>query len=554
MLDTLKTFSNAIIDKAKTFKGDWSENDQSSPNYIKNKTHWSEKSEVTLYNDSPTFEGNGSGLYLYDSICDFSLVLDKIYTIIFDGTGYSCRSMQANNALYIGNISLMGESDDTGEPFLIICGSDSVGVNHIMMGTTLSGTAHTVTIKIVDEVIHKLDEKYLPDTISSHIENDVIHVTSDDRSVWDNKAEKDVATTSANGLMSKADKVKLNSISSGANKITVDTALSGTSTNPVQNKIINTALNNKMDKTNPTGTGSFSLNRKSSTYIGNYSFAEGYDTTASGNYSHAEGNATTASKNYSHAEGNSTTASGESSHAEGESTTASGMYGSHAEGNNTTASGAYSSHAEGHNTTASGDFGSHAEGYYTIASSPHQHVQGSYNIADSSGTYADIIGNGTSDTNRSNVATVTWSGDAWFARDVYVDSTSGKNKDEGSKKLATENYVSTQISTLESDLTSHTSNKSNPHEVTKAQVGLDNVTNDAQVKRTEMGTASGVATLDTTGKVPSSQLPSYVDDVIEGYLSASKFYATKSGDTYSEEITGESGKIYVDLDTNKTYR
>lgn len=71
----------------------------------------------------------------------------------------------------------------------------------------------------------------------------------------------------------------------------------------------------------------------------------------------------------------------------------------------------------------------------------------------------------------------------------------------------------------------------------------------------QKGVADGIATLDSTGKVPSSQLPSYVDDVIEGYYSSSKFYKTKGSDgTYSSEITGETGKIYVDLNTNKTYR
>lgn len=56
-----------------------------------------------------------------------------------------------------------------------------------------------------------------------------------------------VATTSANGLMSKADKTKLDGVDTGANKTVVDTALSSTSTNPVQNKVINTALSNKAD-------------------------------------------------------------------------------------------------------------------------------------------------------------------------------------------------------------------------------------------------------------------------------------------------------------------
>ena len=56
------------------------------------------------------------------------------------------------------------------------------------------------------------------------------------------------------------------------------------------------------------------------------------------------------------------------------------------------------------------------------------------------------------------------------------------------------------------------------------------------------GDANGVAELDGAGKVPSAQLPSYVDDVLE--------YA----DFASFPVTGESGKIYVALDTNKTYR
>lgn len=59
---------------------------------------------------------------------------------------------------------------------------------------------------------------------------------------------------------------------------------------------------------------------------------------------------------------------------------------------------------------------------------------------------------------------------------------------------------------------------------------------------TYKGKASGVAELDSSGKVPTSQLPSYVDDVLE--------YANLSG----FPATGEAGKIYVDKQTNKTYR
>ncbi len=58
-----------------------------------------------------------------------------------------------------------------------------------------------------------------------------------------------------------------------------------------------------------------------------------------------------------------------------------------------------------------------------------------------------------------------------------------------------------------------------------------------------------------SGTIDAAHLPSYVDDVIEGYLNGGKFYTTKSSSgAYSGEITAEAGKIYVNLNNNKTYR
>ena len=69
---------------------------------------------------------------------------------------------------------------------------------------------------------------------------------------------------------------------------------------------------------------------------GNYSHAEGVNTTASGKYSHAEGISTAATGIYSHSEGFSTKATEGGAHAEGYGTTAAGL-GSHAEGAHTLA-------------------------------------------------------------------------------------------------------------------------------------------------------------------------------------------------------------------------
>ncbi len=79
-------------------------------------------------------------------------------------------------------------------------------------------------------------------------------------------------------------------------------------------------------------------------------------------------------------------------------------------------------------------------------------------------------------------------------------------------------------------------------QITKERLELENVTNDAQVKRSEMGVANGVATLNDGGKIPSEQLPSYVDDVLE--------YDVKA----QFPIPGETGKIYVARTTNTIYR
>ena len=144
---------------------------------------------------------------------------------------------------------------------------------------------------------------------------------------------------------------------------------------------------------------------------GNYSHAEGASQ-AIGECSHSEGNNSIASGQFSHAEGFNTQSKAIGSHSEGEHTQANAE-GAHAEGKGTIANSAYS-HAEGDATEAN-EVASHAEGRGTKASAPFQHVEGKYNIVDDFGDYAHIIGNGESDTARSNALTVDWSGNLWIA-------------------------------------------------------------------------------------------------------------------------------------------
>lgn len=196
---------------------------------------------------------------------------------------------------------------------------------------------------------------------------------------------------------------------------------------------------------------------------GMYSVTEGYNTFAGGAYAHAEGDATRAFGTASHGEGQVTDAEGDASHsegvrtralataahAEGISTRSSGVA-SHTEGEDTIAGDSdgrfnsslrtlyfgddisrgiynegYAAHAEGQQAEAVG-IGSHAGGLGTVANGnwqtviglfneyPMNHLgptyEGTFNPASDILANAFVIGNGTSESNRSNAFAVTWGG------------------------------------------------------------------------------------------------------------------------------------------------
>ena len=122
--------------------------------------------------------------------------------------------------------------------------------------------------------------------------------------------------------------------------------------------------------------------------------------------------------------------------------------------------------------------------------------------------------------------------------------------------------VLTKTNAIEQKIDDHTSNLANPHKVTKEQLGLANVENKSSsqirseitkenitnalgytpVDESKVGAANGVASLDSGGKIPASQIPGGFDN-IEEYDTLKSF-----------PTTGEEGKIYVAKDTNLTYR
>ena len=266
-----------------------------------------------------------------------------------------------------------------------------------------------------------------------------------------------------------------------------------------------------------TASGDFSHAEGTNTVASDIcSHAEGDWTVASGGYSHAEGSITKATELYSHAEGNYSEASGEVSHAEGYETIASGVY-SHAEGYKCKSE-SNSSHAEGCLTEAN-NFYTHAEGFYTIAKGYSQHVQGKCNIEDTEGKYAHIVGNGESETERSNAHTLDWEGNAWYAGKLTQEGTPTEDKD-----LVTKKYVDEKTALIDTTI-----NNTLP--------------------------SNGLLTL-TTDKIQTTTLAVPTDitlPTVTGYTEIHLFFTGVSGVTIGTGTTNVKWENQPTIEDNKTY-
>lgn len=131
-----------------------------------------------------------------------------------------------------------------------------------------------------------------------------------------------------------------------------------------------------------------------------------------------------------------------------------------------------------------------------------------------------------------------------------VNTINGKisklNTTIGDVRSSFNNYASEKTPIIDK-VEPHIANKQNPHEVTKAQVGLSNVTNDSQVKRSEMGANNGVATLDANGKIPESQLPAavtYAANLPDNIVGGGHATAAENGIILSLDATNkENGSV-----------
>ena len=323
-------------------KADWSQNNVNAIDYVKNRTHWVEESlaehlaETVITEVEADAQGR-SCTTIQELKNVFLVVYGQTFIVTFDGVQYRCPAFSAGGNDYIGNANLLN--------------------SEFLESTTEFEQYKSDVPFLIEVILYSEEEEFWGEIIYNEWFEWNIYLKSTE--VGATHTLKIEYIDSSNAIYHALDEKYIPDTIARVREI-----------------------DGKMNTTNPTGTGSFSMNRLAGSTIGNYS--------------HTEGLGTTASDTASHAEGRFTIASGDSSHAEGSYVTASGNY-------------------------------SHAEGWNTIASRECQHVQGRFNIEDTGDKYAHIVGNGNSngrDVTRSNAHTLDWDGNAWYAGTIKVGGTS----------------------------------------------------------------------------------------------------------------------------------
>lgn len=159
----------AINEAAQTSSGgaDWAQNDPTAKNYVKNRTHWAYSEEVTIVPEqvfkAETINGTpGAFLENFDRdlLCamatgEFTATLH----VVFDGAAYSTNIRGSDVAWVIGNLGLLGDEQDTGEPF-VFAFQNRDGAAQLAIICRTAG-AHTVALTAT-EAVKTLDRKYMP--------------------------------------------------------------------------------------------------------------------------------------------------------------------------------------------------------------------------------------------------------------------------------------------------------------------------------------------------------------------------------------------------------
>lgn len=159
---------------------DWNQNDETQPDYVKNRPFYEDTAETVLIEESTVSFALSGNLYVGEIQSNFKATVGETYKVIWDGTVYECACVDDIVGTIIGNLSIAMAGSDTGEPFIIAVNNENV----MHIGTTDTSSSHTFSISRFVPVV-KIDAKYLPSPL-------IIDPTNlpTDTSVWGELYEK----------------------------------------------------------------------------------------------------------------------------------------------------------------------------------------------------------------------------------------------------------------------------------------------------------------------------------------------------------------------------
>ena len=145
-------------------QSDWNQNDETQPDYVKNRPFYTgDPVETVLVEESTVSFVDAGGFYEAEFQSTFSATVGETYNVSWDGTLYECTCVDMGETYVIGNLSIVGEGSDTGEPFVMIV-ENGLGIKIYAADTSSS---HTFSISVFAQEVVKIDAKYLPDTVAT---------------------------------------------------------------------------------------------------------------------------------------------------------------------------------------------------------------------------------------------------------------------------------------------------------------------------------------------------------------------------------------------------
>ena len=144
------------------------------------------------------------GLYLTQLTNALKIVDGQTYTVNWDGAEYECVGIVFHSMPTLGNLSMMGAGDDTGEPFVYVYDiKRAVG----MFATLDTAASHTISVKTTAETVTPMAEEYLPENLATKADVEVAQTTANAAQTTANNAQTTAnnAQTTANNAQSIAE-------------------------------------------------------------------------------------------------------------------------------------------------------------------------------------------------------------------------------------------------------------------------------------------------------------------------------------------------------------